>query len=791
VSVSTAGSAAGPSDPAPLPVVGALIEKLSPALKAHADGLRRRGESLLALLATDMTPEGLFAEGFILCTAQRVISASASGGTLIVHAEVPTSTIVSIERVESHTACRVEAHTREKAVVLGLLPRPRCSVLAQVSEVLAPHMAPPVADQTSAPSSSTASGAANKGSIGGSHWHDGGWHGEDGGHGLGGACEKCGKPFPHRLGFCPDCMDKRTLYVRLLALARPYATPMAGSLALMLLITAIEMTQPLLTRILVDNVIPNADYRLFALVIGGIIAIYTFSSIFSGSRGYLMAWLGERIVHDMRTQVYAHVQRLSVDFYDERQTGWIMDRISADTSNLQNFLSEGFQDFIRDVMTIIVILGIMCTMNWQLTLATLAPAPIIFLLTMRFRRKVHRMYHSVWRKRSYMTSLLSSVIPGVRVVKAFAQEKLESDRFEKRSRSFMDASVRTARTYSTFSPVIDFITSLGFILVWSWGGYLVISGKGVTVGTLIAFIAYLWRFYGPVGNLSRFSQRLERASTSAQRVFDVLDTMPSVKDPETGTQLPPIKGEVVFQNVTFGYNPDEPVLKDVSFTVTPGEMIGLVGPSGAGKSTIINVLSRFYDVDQGSILVDGHDIRDVTMGSLHQQIGVVLQEPFLFHGTIGENIAYGCPTATHEQIMVAALAANAHDFIMNLPDGYDTLVGERGQRLSGGERQRISIARAILKNPRILILDEATSSVDTETEAAIQQAVERLVHGRTTFAIAHRFSTLRHADRLIVIDEGKVAEVGTHEELLAKEDGLFKRLVDIQTKSAQIVAVGG
>jgi ATP-binding cassette subfamily B protein len=618
----------------------------------------------------------------------------------------------------------------------------------------------------------------------------------NGGHGSFGQrqmkiCEKCGRHIPHRLGYCPDCIDRKALLVRLLGRAKPYALPMVGGLLLMLTLTTIQMAQPVLTKILVDNVIPNADMHLFVLIIIGIIGIYSFSSIFSGTRAYLMAWLGERIVHDLRKDVYGHLQALSLDFYDQHQTGWIMDRVSADTSNLQSFLSEGFQDFLRDIMTLVVILVIMFTMNWSLTLITLIPAPLVFFMTMRFMRGVHRLYHSVWRKRSYMAALLSNIIPGVRVVKAFAQEEREAERFYERSRVYMEANIKASRRFATFFPITNFVTSLGFVMVWSYGGYKVITGDTVTLGTLIAFISFLWRFYGPLNNLSRFSRRVERATTSAQRVFDVLDATPNVTDPQSRRTMPPIKGAVEFKNVTFGYDPDEPVIRDMSFKVEPGEMIGFVGPSGAGKSTTINLLCRFYDVDEGSIEIDGIDLRDVTMKSLHSQIGVVLQESFLFHGTVSENISYGNPDATHEEIMRAARAANAHEFIMRFPEGYDTVVGERGQRLAGGERQRISIARAILKDPRILILDEATSSVDTETEAAIQEALERLVRGRTTFAIAHRLSTLRNADRLMVLEGGRLAETGSHEELLAREDGVFKRLVDIQSRTSQIVAVGG
>jgi ATP-binding cassette subfamily B protein len=320
----------------------------------------------------------------------------------------------------------------------------------------------------------------------------------------------------------------------------------------------------------------------------------------------------------------------------------------------------------------------------------------------------------------------------------------------------------------------------------------VVTGvSGVTVGTLTAFMAFVMRFYHPLQSLARMSQTVQRAATSAQRVFEVLDAQPDVPEARDAREMPPIKGAVEFKDVTFGYESNNMVLKDLTFKVEPGEMIGLVGPSGAGKSTTINLICRFYDAIDGAVEIDGIDIRDVTLRSLRDQIGVVLQEPFLFHGTVSENIAYGNPGATREQIIQAAKAANAHDFIMRFPDGYDTMAGERGTRLSGGERQRISIARAILKNPRILILDEATASVDTETEEQIRQAIDRLVTGRTTFAIAHRFSTLLHANRLIVLDKGRLVEMGTHEELLAMEDGLFRRLCDKQSSMAKIVMVGG
>ncbi len=739
-------------------------------LRLAAEALLTHGESLCAAQTSELDHTTAFASAALVVTSQRLLACHHTDAALQPAVVVPLADVRALRRRDLQGVCVLEAHTATAAVPVACYTRSRMREFDELIERVSPLLSTGAAQADAARPMPS--------------WSPGGQAPER-------ICPSCGKPIPHRIGCCTSCLDRRRLLMRLFGRARPYLWPICGGLFLMLMITAVDMAQPLLTKVLVDTVIPRRDLHLFFWIVGGIIGIYLFSALFSGLRAYMMAWLGEQIVHDLRREVYAHIQTLSLEFYDQRQTGWIMDRVSADTSNLQHFLAEGFQDLVRDVMTILVILTIMTTMNWQLTLITLLPAPIVFVLTRRFMRRVHRMFHAVWRKRSYMTALLSSVIPGVRVVKAFAQEQRETQRFTQRSLAFMQAGVKTARAFSTFQPLIHFTTSLGFVLVWTYGGYQVISGHGVTLGTLIAFISYLWRFYGPVNNLSHFGHRMERAVTSAQRVFDVLDSSPRVTDPQHQRVLPPIAGRVEFRHVTFGYDPDAPVLRDVSFHAEPGEVIGLVGPSGAGKSTTINLLCRFYDVDSGTVLIDGHDVREVTLESLHQQIGVVLQEPFLFHGTIADNIAYGSPDVSLQEIIEAARAANAHEFIMQFPDAYDTMVGERGQRLSGGERQRISIARAILKNPRILILDEATSSVDAETEEAIQNAIERLIKGRTTFAIAHRFSTLRNADRLIVLDHGRVAESGTHEELLNMDGGMFRRLCDVQRRTSEIVAVGG
>ncbi|MGE5557473.1 MAG: ABC transporter ATP-binding protein [Bacillota bacterium] len=732
-------------------------------------------EELQTVVPSDIGFSGKFGEAYFIVTNERIISVELAEKAITGELCIPVGGIVSIgrrdfhgfSRRDFHGFSRLEAVTAETSVTIAHFTRNRADSFQKAVE----RFTGMSDKQRQAP-----------------HKPGGKWGGF--GQALK-VCETCGKPIPHWVGVCPDCIDKGKIFARLIHKVKPYFWYMGAGLVLMFLITGLDMAQPILTKILVDTIIPTHNLQMLVLIIFSIFGIHLFTSVFSGIRSYFMAWLGEKITHDLRCDMYNHLQLLSLDFYDQHETGWIMDRISADTSNLQDFLTEGFQDFIRDSMSILVIISIMAAMNWRLTLITLLPAPFVAFFIIRFMRKIRRQFHRVWRKRSRMTSLLSDVIPGVRVVKAFAQEKREIVRFTGRSLDYMESSVDNAKSFSMFHPVTEFATSLGTVMIWGMGGYQVITGQGVTLGTLIAFISYLWRFYGPLNNLSRLSRRLERAFTSAQRVFDVLDTAPGVQDTAGAENMPEIKGKVAFKNVSFGYDPSEIVLDDISFTVQPGEMIGLVGQSGAGKSTTINLLCRFYEVLKGSIEIDGRDIRSLPLAGLHRQIGVVLQEPFLFHGTIAENISYGNPDANLKSIIRAAKAANAHGFIMRLPEGYDTMVGERGQRLSGGERQRIAIARAILKDPKILILDEATSSVDTETEASIQQAVERLIQGRTTFAIAHRFSTLRNADRLIVLDQGKIAEIGTHEELLAKDDGLFRRLCDIQTQNNQIIAVGG
>ncbi|MBN1349270.1 ABC transporter ATP-binding protein [candidate division KSB1 bacterium] len=456
---------------------------------------------------------------------------------------------------------------------------------------------------------------------------------------------------------------------------------------------------------------------------------------------------------------------------------------------MQGFLAFEVQYFGVNLLMLIGIGAMLFWMNWQLALLALLPSPLVAALTRMLWRFIRSLFRRTRHRRATLTAVLSDTLSGIRVVKGFAQEKLENQRFDAKSFSLSEASMEAFKVWSTFSPVYSFLWGIGSLIVWYFGGRQVM-GQEMSLGTLMAFIAYLGMFYGPLDTVTRVWNWITRSLAAAERIFEIIDMEPEVPDDSISIPAEVIQGAVDFKNVTFGYDRHKPVLYDIQLSVKAGEMIGFVGHSGAGKTTMTNLICRFYKTDEGQILIDNTDITKMKLSDLRRQIGMVLQNPFLFNGSIAENIGFAKPGATPEQIMQAAKIANAHDFIIKFPDGYDTIVGERGHRLSGGERQRVSIARAVLRNPRILILDEATSLVDTETEKKIQEALARLVKGRTTFAIAHRLSTLRNADRLVVLKEGKVVETGTHDELM-KTQGAYYKLVQLQSEMSKIKAVDG
>ena len=604
-------------------------------------------------------------------------------------------------------------------------------------------------------------------------------------------CPGCGRKLPPGMEVCPKCIDKQKLFKRMFKYVKPYWKMALLGLILLWTVTALNLTPPYVTRLMIDEALPGKDnpagnYDLFLILMYTLGGVYVFRALFVGVRTYVIQWLGQKIIMNLRSEVYSHIQKLSINYYNTNRTGKIMNRVTSDTARLKQFLVNGLQMTLNHVFMIIGIVIILFSLDWQLAAMSLFPIPIIVALTIIFANKIHLIYHRIWRRVGDMKAILGDTIPGIKVVKAFTKENEEIKKFDNQLGEVFSEQMRATKARSLFRPAMVFSTSIGAIIIWSYGGLNVLEDTGrLSLGMLVAFVSYMWRFYNPVKALARLSGQFEKAITSAERIFNILDIEPETDEfnqQNITVAKSELEGKVEFNNVSFTYEgEDEEVLTDINVEVKPGETVGLVGPTGAGKTTFVNLIPRFYDVNKGKIKLDGRPLKDYDLKWLRRQIGVVPQHPFLFYGTISENIAYGIEDAQREDIIKAAKMANAHEFIMNFPMGYDTHVGERGIGLSGGERQRVSIARAILKNAKIMILDEATSAVDTKTENKIQNAIDRLIEGRTTFVIAHRLSTLKNADKLIVIEDGEVVEVGTHEELLDKEDGLFKKLWEMQT----------
>ena len=620
-------------------------------------------------------------------------------------------------------------------------------------------------------------------------------------------CKACGLPLPDMFLPCPACTKKHRVMLRVLSYLKPHKARAAVVALLMLISTLIALVPPYFTRILIDDVLKlNEDlaaaqstattaigriFRSFetatvalGIAMACLVAAHILTHILDIFRGRLAAWLTFRMTADIRDQIYERLHGLSLRFFDKRKTGTVISHITEDSTRLQWFLLDGLQFLVIDLLMLFGIGAFLFSMNWQLACFILIPIPLVVLGARWFWKKVRGLWHRAWRRRSKLYDIVNDSVSGIRVVRAFGQQRSEVGRFSDTNEDARNYDTVAEKVWATYYPLLGFSVQLGTLIVWYAGGLQILTGD-MTFGTLMAFHSYLAMFYGPLRHLSPMINWASRAMTAAERIFEVIDSEPEQLDNSKLISKTELQGEVKFHNMTFGYDSHKPVLRDINLHVKPGEMIGLVGHSGAGKSTLINLICRFYIPDSGSITIDGVGITDIRLEDLRQQIGVVLQEPYLFNGTIAENIAYAKPGAGMEAVIAAAKAANAHEFIVKFPDGYDTEVGERGGRLSGGERQRISIARAILHNPRILILDEATSSVDVQTERKIQQAIDRLVQNRTTFAIAHRLSTLRNADRLFVIDKGRGVECGSHEELMEKK-GIYYNLVETQRQASEI-----
>jgi ATP-binding cassette, subfamily B, bacterial MsbA len=546
--------------------------------------------------------------------------------------------------------------------------------------------------------------------------------------------------------------------------------------------SAIPLSKPLLTASQYIHAHWFKSYNATIVTLLFLAVSFIFMNAASGSimlvHGFISSSLGQRLTYDLRNQLYGHIQELPLAYFENNKTGNIMSRLMHDVNSIEQAIIGPIITFITDMFKFGWIIYFCIRLDWQLTCIALIVCPFISLCTYNFGKRIRRAFRSLRDKTGELNSLIQDNISGIKVISGFAKEAEELERFQKKNYENYNLNVRILRLASILRPVIDFITEIGAVVVICLGGYKVLQGQ-LSAGTFVIFFPYLQMMYGPITGLTRFYNQVQRAIVSTERIFEILDTPSELKDSPDAVDLPPVRGIVEFRHVNFMYNQGIEVLTDINITARPGQMIALVGPSGSGKTTLTKLIPRFYDPTKGDIYIDGHDIKHIKLHSLRKQMAMVLQDPFLFNDTIKANIAYARSDASDKEIKNAALAANAHDFIATLPNGYGSVIGERGVKLSGGQKQRIAIARAILANPRILILDEATSSVDTETEQLIQKAIYRLVKDRTTFVIAHRLSTILHADLIVVLDKGRIVETGLHHELLAN-GGLYKKLFEMQ-----------
>lgn len=573
------------------------------------------------------------------------------------------------------------------------------------------------------------------------------------------------------------------LYLRALKYVKAYWVRALVALVCTAIASGCTAYLPWVIKDMVDQVLRDKDTAMLNYIVISIVVVFIIRGISYYGQSYLMNYVGQRVIIDIRKAVFEKLQRLSMSFYDKHKTGTIMSYVTNDVSALQSAMVENVVEMFTESVILIVSIAMMLYLDWKLFLVTFATFPVVLFFIDSFGKRIRKSGSRIQEAAADITSVLQEVASSPRVIKSFVREDYEVERFDKENMNNFRANMKYAQLSSTLTPTIEFVAAVGVSVILWYGGNSVINGS-ITAGSLVAFLTYAVNISNPIKRLSRVIGNIQKALAAAQRVFDVLDLPEKIQNAPDAKALPPVKGDVRFKNVSFAYNESEEVLSNVSFEVKPGEMIAFVGPSGAGKSTVASLLPRFYDVTTGSITIDGEDIRKVTLNSLREQVGIVPQETVLFNGSVYDNILYGRLDATREEVEAAAKAANAHDFIMQLPKGYETMLGDRGMNISGGQRQRISIARAILKNPQILILDEATSALDTESERVVQEALDRLMVGRTSFVIAHRLSTIKNADKIMVLEKGQLIEQGTHDELMAM-DGLYAHLYKIQYRSKE------
>ena len=574
-----------------------------------------------------------------------------------------------------------------------------------------------------------------------------------------------------------------TLYLRILSYIKPYMHRLIFAMFCTIMAAAGNLYIPWIIKDMIDEVLADKNGTMLNWIAASIIAIFVVRGLFWYGQNYLMSYVGQSVIIDIRAAVFKKLQRLSVSFYDKNKTGTIMSYVTNDVNALQSAMVENTIEMITEGFILIGSVVAMIYLDWRLTLFTVCTFPVVLGFMEFFGKKIRKTGGRIQECTADITSVLQESVASARVIKSFVREDYEVDRFDVENRANFRANMKNAQLMATLTPVVELVAAIGVTMIIWYGGNNVINGT-ITAGSLVAFLTYAVNISNPIKRLTRVIGNIQKALAAAQRVFMIIDMPEEIAESRDAKQLPEVSGKVEFQNVSFAYDDKGNVITDLSFSVKPGEVIAIVGPSGAGKSTIANLLPRFYDVNKGDIKIDGHSVREVTLDSLREQVGIVPQETMLFNGSVYNNILYGRLDATKEEIEAAAKAANAHDFIMQLTDGYETKLGDRGVNLSGGQRQRIAIARAILKNPRILILDEATSALDTESERVVQEALDRLMVGRTSFVIAHRLSTVKNADKILVLEKGNLVESGTHDELLAL-DGLYAHLYKIQYRNKE------
>lgn len=572
-------------------------------------------------------------------------------------------------------------------------------------------------------------------------------------------------------------------YMRLLAYIKPYTRRLALAVVCIIMAAGANLYLPWIIKDMIDDVLMSKDMVMLNLIAVGILVVMFTRGVFYYGQSYLVSYVGQRVIIDVRSVLFRKFQRMPLSYYDKQQTGTVMSYITNDVAVMQSAIVDNLIELVTESSILIGSLAMMIYLDWKLSLLTLMTIPLVGFAMKIFGRKLKSSSTVIQERVAEITSLLQESISAIRVVKSFVRESYEIKRFEEQNWRNFQAAMKNVKLTSLLTPTVEFLAAIAVTFIVWFGGYEVVNGV-ITAGELVAFLTYAVNLANPVKRLSRVYAAIQKAMAAAERVFNIMDLEEKITDVPGAKPLPPIKGKVEFKDITFSYKEGQPALQHISLKAEPGQMIALVGPSGSGKSTIANLIPRFYDVDSGMITIDDHDIRQVTADSLREQIGLVPQETMLFSTSVMENIRYGRLEATDEEVIEAAKAANAEEFIKELPEGYDTKLGERGLNLSGGQRQRLAIARAILKNPRVLILDEATSALDTESEKIVQDALDNLMVGRTSFVIAHRLSTIFNADQIFVVENGHLREHGTHEELLAA-GGLYSNLYNIQFRQNQ------